>query len=207
MAQVFLKHVRISFIERLWTPGEYLAGDGRFRRSSTFIIEPDSENAKKLKEAISEVAAEAWKSKAQTMLDKLQGDPQKFCVIKDKTNSMGEVYDGFENMLALTANRAEKQGPVLVVARDGRTVLAEGSGVIYGGCFVNANVEIYAQSTKHPGVRCSLLGVQFDSDGEAFTGGSGPIESFKDLTDGADAGEMTEEVEDDEPAVKPAFSF
>lgn len=203
MAQVFLKRVRIAFIDRLWTAGEYEAGDGKFRRSATFIIDPDSENAKKLNEAILKVAKEQWKGKAEVMLEELKKEKGKFCVQRDKKTQQGEIYDGFEGKLALTGNRAEKQGPVLVVGRDGRTVLPEGSGVIYGGCYVNANVEIYVQAGKHTGVRCSLLGVQFDSDGEAFTGGSGPIEAFKDLDDGAEAGE----VEEEEEAPKKAFEI
>lgn len=204
MAQVFLRHVRVAFIDRLWTPGEYEAGDTKFRRSATFIIDPDSDNAKNVKEAMFTVAKDQWKERANNMLEELSKEKGKFCVQKNKKTQSGEIYDGFEDKLALTANRAEKQGPVLVVARDGRTVLGEGSGVIYGGCYVNANVEIYTQVGKHTGVRCSLLGVQFDADGEAFTGGSGPIEAFKNLDEGADAGEVEEEVDEE---VKAAFNF
>lgn len=203
MAQVFLKNVRIAFIDRLWTAGEYEAGDTKFRRSATFIIDDDSENSKKLKAAIMEVATEQWKGKAKNMIEELSKEKGKFCVQKDKKTQAGDIYDGFEGKLALTGNRAAKQGAVLVVSRNGRDVIGENDGIIYGGCYVNANIEIYVQTGKHTGIRCSLLGVQYNAEGEAFSGGAGAIESFKDLDEGADAGD----VEGGDRQSEAAFNF
>jgi len=57
--------------------------------------------------------------------------------------------------------------------------LAEADGKIYGGCYVNAFVQIFAY--KHPtggmGVACGLKAVQFFRDGESF--GAGPVDTDK----------------------------
>ncbi len=57
--------------------------------------------------------------------------------------------------------------------------LTEADGKIYGGCYVNAFVQIFAY--KHPtggmGVACGLKAVQFFRDGESF--GAGPVDTDK----------------------------
>jgi len=191
--QVLLERVRIAFIRNMWTAGEYKAGDGKFRRSLSVIIDPDSENATRVKQAILTVAEEKFGAKAAGLLQKWSNDSRHMCVVRDKSSQSGEVYEGFEGKLCLTANRPERDGPILIVHRDGRTQLSESDGVIYGGCYVNARVHFYAQQGQFPGVRCSPLGVQFVDDGEAFKGGVGPVEAFSDLTDGTEAGEIEDE--------------
>lgn len=200
--QVLLERVRLAFIRNMWTAGEYKAGDGKFRRSCTLIIEPGSDNEKAVKEAILSVANEKFGAKASGLLKKWANDSRHMCVVRDKSSQSGEVYEGFEGKLALTANRPERDGPILIVHRDGRTVLSESDGVIYGGCYVNARVHFYAQQGQFPGVRCTPLGVQYLEEGEAFKGGVGPVEAFSDLSDGADAGEIEEEEEEEETGDK-----
>jgi len=55
------------------------------------------------------------------------------------------------------------------------TPLVKEDGKPYAGCYVNANIELYAYS--HPkggkGVSASLRAVQFLKDGESF--GAGPV--------------------------------
>ncbi len=55
--------------------------------------------------------------------------------------------------------------------------LTDQDGKIYGGCYVNAFVEVFAY--KHPtggnGVSCGLKAVQFFRDGESF--GAGPVDT------------------------------
>lgn len=66
--------------------------------------------------------------------------------------------------------------------------LTEADGKIYGGCYVNAFIEIFAY--KHPtggsGVSAGLKAVQFFRDGESF--GAGPVDTDKvfDEVDGGD---------------------
>jgi len=53
--------------------------------------------------------------------------------------------------------------------------LVEQDGKIYGGCYVNATVEIFAYNhpTGGKGVSAQLRAVQFVRDGESF--GAGPV--------------------------------
>ena len=59
-----------------------------------------------------------------------------------------------------------------MVDRDGATPLTESDGRPYGGCYVNAKVEIWAQDNSNGrAMRASLLGVVYHSKGDAFGGG------------------------------------
>ena len=68
------------------------------------------------------------------------------------------------------------------------TPLSEEDGIPYGGCYVNADIDIWAQSGEYKGVRAGLAGVQFVRDGERFGGGvvTAP-DGFDELPDEADA--------------------
>ncbi|CAN0502063.1 unnamed protein product, partial [Phaeothamnion confervicola] len=69
--------------------------------------------------------------------------------------------------------------------------LVEEDGKPYGGCYVNATVEIYAQKGENAGIRCGLLAVQFARDGDAFTAGSKPsADDFDDVAAGATAEDL-----------------
>lgn len=59
--------------------------------------------------------------------------------------------------------------------------LAEEDGKIYGGCYVNATVEIFAYShpTGGKGVSAQLRAVQFVRDGESF--GAGPVNAEEEF--------------------------
>ena len=78
-----------------------------------------------------------------------------------------------------------------VLDRD-KTPLTENDGKPYAGCYVNAVVDIYAQKGDFPGIRASVSGVQFHSDGEAFGGGRpASADEFDDVTEGADADDFS----------------
>ena len=188
MATVKIKDVRIAFTDNLWVAKEFTPGDGRPRRSATFIVEPESANDKMIREEIKKIAATAWGEKAGQMLKKYKDDPAKFCYVFEKANKSGDVFEGFEGMMSISANRADKKGPVLVVDRDGRTPIPGNSGKLYAGCYVNATIDLWAQTGQFAGIRAALSGVQFVREGDAFAGAPPASENdFTDLTDGADA--------------------
>lgn len=178
---VQLKHVRIAFIDELFEPGQY-EGKGDFRHTATFIVAPGSANDKLLQEAISKEALGAWGKKAEAMLEDLRGDKKAFSYTKNKKNSSGDIYDGFENMYALSSVRKVKDGAPLFLhnIKDPDTGKAQRltgkEGIIYAGCYVNAKVEMWAQVGKYNGMRCGLLGVQFDAAGDSFGGASRPTD-------------------------------
>ena len=188
---VQLKKVRIAFIDGLFEAEQY-ENKGEFRHSATFIVVPGSENDKAIQAAIEKEAQAMWNKKAASMLEDLRGDKKAFSYWKNKKSSSGDIYDGFENMYALSAVRKQKDGaPIFLhITRDPDTGKAKRltgkEGVIYAGCYVNAKVEMWAQGGKYNGMRCGLLGVQFCDHGDSFGGASRPTDDGFDSVDAED---------------------
>jgi Protein of unknown function (DUF2815) len=192
---VQLKHVRIAFIDDLFEPGQF-EGQGDFRHTATLIVEPTGTNFKAVEDAIAKEAFAMWGKKADSMMEDIRGSKNKCAWMKNKKDRTGEVYDGFEDKWALSAVRKQKDGAPLFLhnisepdpdkpgktrakrlrglnKETGRVEWVNGfEGVIYAGCYVNAKVELWAQSGKYSGMRCGLLGVQFDGPGDSFGGAS-----------------------------------
>jgi hypothetical protein len=192
---VQLKHVRIAFIDELFEPGQY-EGKGDFRHTATFIIEPGSANDKAIEAAIKAEAVGAWAKKADTMLEDLRGDKKAYSYQKNKKDKTGEVYDGFENMMALSGVRKAKDGAPLFLhnIKDPATGKAQRltgkEGVIYAGCYVNAKVEMWAQQGTYRGMRCGLLGVQYDAPGDSFGGASRATDDGFDSIDAEETDDL-----------------
>lgn len=188
---VQLKHVRIAFIDDLFVPSQY-EGQGDFRHTATFIVVPDSANDKAIQEAIKVEATAAWGKKAEAFLEDMRSNKNKFSYIKNKKDKTGEIYDGFENMYALSAVRKQKDGAPLFLhnVKDPATGKAQRltgqEGAIYAGCHVNAKVEMWAQSGTYSGMRCGLLGVQYDAPGDSFGGASRVSDEGFDAIDAED---------------------
>jgi hypothetical protein len=181
--KVKLKNVRIAFCDTLIDPKEYEAGDGKFRHSATFLIEPGSDNAKAIEAAIKGEAATVWQKKADAILTSIRGNSNKFCYCDGNAKD----YDGFEDMMYIASHRKAADGkpllmdslpsdedptrPAKLLGKDGKWVPGK-EGRIYAGCYVNATIEIYAQAGANSGMRCGLMGIQFYRDGDSFSGAS-----------------------------------
>ncbi len=179
--EVMLKDVRIAFISSLVGDAEDYQGNGVFRHSATFLVEPGSANDKAVQDAIKKAAAQVYEKKAEAILEDLRGNSNKYCYLKGDRKD----YEGFQGMMALSGHRAKKDGRPLLLdsvkdPETGKAALlfdpktdnwAPGkAGRLYAGCFVNAKVEIYAQAGKNVGIRCSLIGIQYHRDGDSFGG-------------------------------------
>jgi hypothetical protein len=173
-----LRKVRLAF-PALFEPKSFGEGDAAY--SASLLIEPGSDNARRVEEAIENAAAEKWGTKAKQTLAELKAK-DKVCLHDGSTKAS---YDGFEGMLFVSSRN--KSRPT-VIDRD-KTPLIAADGRPYAGCYVNAIVSIYAQdNTYGKRVNASLTGVQFHSDGDAFTGGApASPDQFDDLSEGADA--------------------
>jgi len=179
--KVQISNSRIAFAT-LFEP-KTVNGEGEPRYSAVFIIDPKSDNAKTLAAAVKAVATEKWGGKAATVLAELQKKGRVAYSTVPKTNSNGEVYDGFEDTHSV--NASNKARP-LVIDRD-KSPLNQSDGKPYSGCYVNASIELWAQDNQFgKRINAQLKGVQFVRDGDAFTGGrpASPDE-FDDL--GVDA--------------------
>jgi hypothetical protein len=180
---IMLDAVRLSY-PHLFQATQY-QGKGAFSYSAAFHIVPGSNNDKKIRAVIEALKPQFGKN-ANEILKSIELNSMKYCY-------MNGVLKGLDNVWVLTAKRKQEDGKPLVLGKNPKQNLSAEDGVIYGGCFVNAKVELYAQSqgTGAPGLRCGLIAVQFFSDGESFGGAS------QATADGFGEVEGTEE--DDDP--------
>ena len=192
--KVKLKEVRLSFPD-LWVPTPFKNQPKTEMYRATFLIEPDSANDKAIRAAIEECGTEVFKDKWEKTSKSIWGVPNKCSYLDGDTRE----YDGYEGVWALSA--VNKARPLVLdrvpykTDANGKPILrADGTkepneltpadGKPYAGCYVNATVDIWVQSGEYPGIRCSLLGVQFARDGEAFSGGQrATADDFDDLGD------------------------
>ena len=178
-----LKNVRLAFPD-IWKPTAFEEGQ-ELKYGATFLIAKTDPQHKMVEAAIKEVAAAEWKTKATALLESIKGTPQKYCYNDGDTGTRAS-YDGYKGHMALSSKN--KKRPTIVDSD--KTPLTEADEKPYGGCYVNASVELWAQTGKHAGMRCSLRGIQFVKDGDAFTAGSvASDDEFEDLGDGANAGD------------------
>ena len=187
MAVTKLLKVRLSF-PQIFTAEEYEAGDGRPRYAAAFLVEPGSPTDKAIRKDMLAAATEKWGAKGPDVLNKaLKGDNRDVCYYDGNKKE----YDGYADKMALSTSRPKKDGRPGVYDRD-RSPLTEEDGKIYAGCYVNAIVSFWPQDNKNgKTIRCTLVSVQFDSDGDAFSAASMPNpEEFEDLGDGSTADDL-----------------
>lgn len=203
--KVMLKDVRIAFCQSLLVPEQY-QNKGPFRHSAQFLVAVGSDNDKKVWAAIKAVAAEKWPKKVDSMIDSLKGNSNKFFY----QNGDLKDYDGYAGMFYIGAHRKQADGAPLLLDNnkaklirwdsqkdvpaldnEGHLQWAVGKeGRIYAGCFVNASVDVYAQDGENSGIRCGLIAVQFNRDGDSFSGATKSNgDEFEDLGEGAHAEE------------------
>lgn len=165
--KLVLKNVRVAFPTLF--EAKTVNGEGEPRFSATFIIPPTDPLVKEIAAAIQETAKAKWGEKAGAVLQDLVAKGR-VCFSKlPKTNSSGEVYDGFEGNTWLSASNKTRP---LILDRD-KSQLTAADGRPYGGCYVNASIELWAQDNNFGRrINASLKGVQFVRDGDAFGGGA-----------------------------------
>lgn len=163
--KVKLTGVRLSF-PRLFVAESFPGAEAK-RYGASFLIEKGSANDKAVEAAIAEEAKAKFGKTWEKRLKAVQGNTNKYCY---RDGDLGK-YDAEEGHNVLSTNRKESDGRPLVVDRN-RAPLQASDGKPYAGCYVNATVEVWAQDGQYEGIRCTLLGVQFDRDGDSF-GGAG----------------------------------
>lgn len=185
---VMLREVRLSF--PVFGEAEAFPGTTKKRFSAAHLVVPGSDNDKVIQAAILAEAQAAWPKTWQAMLESFRGNSQKYCYVKGDIKE----YEGYAGMLVLSGHRYEENGPPLLLGPDidDRTgklrVLTGKEGKLYAGCYVNAKVQIYAQTKTYPGIRCGLITEQFARDGDAFSSGAKPTDDgFGSLAEDANA--------------------
>lgn len=189
MAKIVLKDVRIAFAQ-IWEAKAFQTG-ATLKYNANFLFPPGSANAKLIEGTIKQVATEKWADKGEAVLASIKGNPNKYCYRDGATKP---EYDGYAgNMFVGASSKVRPK----IMDRDGKTPLVQADGRPYSGSYVNAILEVWAQDNQFgKGINCSLLGVQFVRDGDAFSGGGTASEDdFEDLSDGSDAPDVGGDVQ------------
>lgn len=176
---ITLSNVRIAF-PALFTAKAFSA-ETKPSFSATFLMPYGSKHVKEIEDAMTKLAEDKWGAKgAFTLKTLLAGN--KVCF---NDGAKKEEYAGYAGHMALSSSNKVRP---LVINAD-KTPLVEADGKPYGGCYVNARIEMYAQDNDYgKRINGSLLGVQFVRDGDAFGGASvANIDDFADVSSGADA--------------------
>ena len=169
-----LKKVRLAF-PQLWE-AKTVNGEGKPSFSAALLIDPMDPQIAEINKAITATAGATWGQKAEAILKQMRA-ADKVCL---HDGDLKSTYDGFAGMFYISARSYTRPS---VFDRD-KTPLLEADGKPYAGCYVNAVLELWAQDNNYgKRINASLSGIQFDSDGDSFTGGgSASEEEFDDLT-------------------------
>jgi hypothetical protein len=179
---VVVPHNRLMVAGRLawpdlWKPKPGKDG-GKAKYGCNIIFPANSPHIAELEAACERVAKEKWGTNAPAILNALRKQ-DKLCVHDGDTKAQ---YDGFAGNFFLSARSDAR--PTVIDRR--RNPVSESDGKIYSGCYVFANIEVWAQDNKDFGKRINaqLRGIQFDRDGDAFAAGSpANADEFADLGD------------------------
>lgn len=173
-----LKNVRLAFPQLFEAKAVNGEGDPAF--SATFLMAPDHPAVAEIKAAVETIGKEKWGARWPVVKKELEA--------KDKTplhdGDSKASYAGFEGMLYVSARNRSR--PTIVDAD--RTPLTQQDGRPYGGCYVYAHIELWAQDNNFgKRINASLRGVQFYRDGDAFSGGGAASDDeMDDLSVGDD---------------------
>ena len=179
---IYLSNARLSF-PTLVEPKASVA-NGPLKYSADLIV--DQATMATIMQKVGEVAAEKWKEHAAAVLQLIQGDRKQRCYgngnerIDKKTF---KPYLGYEGMYYCSANNDDRPQ---MIALDGKPVDPSNTMAslalarkLYGGCYVNAAIDLWAQDNKHGrAIRAKLIAVQFLKDGEAFGEGAADVSNL-----------------------------
>jgi len=158
---ITLKNVRLSF-PQLFQP--QVQQDGKKTFGASFLFPPSHPVKAEIEAAMKAVAQDKWSNKADAELNALIA-AGRVCLRDGAT----KAYDGYQgNWFVSASSKTRPQ----VIDKD-TSPLDESSGRPYGGCFVVASIEIWAQDNAFgKRINATLRWVQFMSDGESFGGGT-----------------------------------
>lgn len=165
---IIIKNVRLAFPDL--REAVQFDGKGPFSYKAVFLVTPGSDADKAIQTAIEKAGKNKWGEKAAPIVAQAKASGSgKFCYVDGNT----KAYDGFAGNMALSAGRNKDDGAPKLLDRD-LSELAADSGKPYGGCYVNAKVQLWAQDNQFgKAIRATLVTVQFVKDGDSFSG-SGP---------------------------------
>lgn len=188
--KIVLRKVRLSF--PTFGEPEQFQGQGKFRWGGSFLVPNTDPQKKAVDELLEAVALEKWGAKAKLHLNNILPDAKACCWV----DGARKDYDGYADCFAITAYRYQDAGRPLIIDADKTPIYQTNNmpyqgkeGRIYAGCYVNVELEVWAQENKQgKGLRATLLTVQYAGKGDAFGGGARPTDdAFDAIDEGVDA--------------------
>ena len=162
MSNIKIASARLSF-PSLFRMAEF-AGESTGKYEATFILDKEQH-----KDVIEQLKAESDRLQKEELKSKLPSDK---IALKNGDDLARPEFEG-----KMTIKASTKKRP-LVIDRD-KTPLTEDDNRVYAGCYVNAIINLWAQSNSYgKRVNASLEGVQFASDGEPFGAGGVSVDEF-----------------------------
>lgn len=160
--KLMLKNVRLAFPQLF--QAATVNGEGEPAFSASFLLALDHPQIEEIRKAQEQVGKEKWGAKWEAVKKELNAK-DRFAL---HDGDLKANYAGFEGNLYIGARN--KTRPT-IIDRD-KTPLDSTDGRPYGGCYVNASIELWAQDNAYgKRINASLRGVQFFADGDAFSGG------------------------------------
>lgn len=179
---LLVKNARLSFPSLFEATA--FSEDQDKKYSATFLIEKNSDTHKAIVAEMKRVAKAAWGEDAEKIMQRQAASTRKLLRDGDTEDGMtqaGERKSGYDGCVFIKASN--KAAPV-VVGRNKAPLTAD-SGLPYAGCYVNAQIDIWAQDNRFGKfLNCKLLAVQFWEDGDSFGSASRADVSAFDSADG-----------------------
>jgi hypothetical protein len=169
---VMLRNVRIAFPQLF--EAKQVNGEGTPAYSASFIFDKKHPAVKDIQAAIEKTGNEKWGAKWPAVKKALKG----VCLQDGDTKA---EYEGYEGNMFVSARNTKRP----LVLDTNKSPLTEADGKPYAGCYVNAQIEVWAQDNNWgKRINAQLKAVQFASDGDAFSAGGAPAdpEAFDDLS-------------------------
>lgn len=194
-----LKDVRLDFpwLYKMQPPQK--GGEGKPAFSAQFLFAPSHPALELTRKTIQQVANEKWGARAQQILfgvPATNGMPAELGLI-----DLGQVclhaanaakvakYPRYQGMWYVSARGQVRPSVVHDREIDPATgklrLISEQEGKVYGGCYVNAILDVYAVEKPKMWVTAQLMGVQYVRDGDAFGGGRAADPSMFDAVGNA----------------------
>jgi len=177
---IYLSNVRLSFPQIVEPKAFNNEANGVKKYSADFLMDQTDPSFAQFMQLYANLATEKWKENASAIMQMIQADRKLRCYgsgnerVNKKTF---KPYDGYENKVFVTAITENKP----------QMIQADGNGVdptntmaymalarkLYGGCYVNAAVKPWVQDNNFGrGIRCDLIAIQFQADGDSFGEGN-----------------------------------
>ena len=171
MSKIILKNVRISFPD-LFKLGSFNGEETKY--GATFLLNKE-EHAGSIAEIKAQIA-----DLIKVNLKGVKVPADKLC-LRDGDDVEYQGYAGCYSIKCSTKKRP------IVIDRD-RSPLTEDDGKPYGGCYVNASIDLWVQNNAYgKRINSTLLAVQFAKDGTPFSDNSrGDVNDFDILDDDSD---------------------